>query len=88
LPTRLFAKSTPSFFSRMLLGLTDIAEGEATFYNRVRPGLELRRPQSFYAGYDPRTHRSIAILEDLTERAWTFPDPEAPSSLQRPVPGP
>jgi thiamine kinase-like enzyme len=75
LPTRLFTKSTPSFFSRMLLGLTDIAEGEATFYNHARPGLELRSPTSYYAGYDPRTHRSMAILEDLTERSWTFPNP-------------
>lgn len=75
LPTRLFVKSAASFFSRMLLGLTDIAEGESVFYNRVRSGLELRSPRSHFAAFDHRTCRSVVLLEDLGERGWTFPDP-------------
>jgi hypothetical protein len=75
LPTRLFVKSAASFFSRMLLGLTDIAEGESVFYNRVRPGLRLRSPRSYFAAFDRRTYRSVVLLEDLGQRGWTFPDP-------------
>ena len=75
LPTKLFSKSTATFGSRMLLGVTGIAEGESVFYNHARPGLKLRSPRAFYSGYDPRSHRSMVILEDLTTRGWTFPDP-------------
>jgi hypothetical protein len=76
LPTRLFSKSAATLASRLLLGVTDIAEGESTFYNHVRPGLELRSPRAYYSGFDPRTHRALVLLEDLDERGWTFPDPQ------------
>jgi Phosphotransferase enzyme family len=75
LPTRLFSKSTATFGSRLLLGITGITEGEATFYTVVRNGLELRSPHAYYAGYDPKSHRSMVLLEDLRERHWTFPEP-------------
>ncbi len=75
LPTRLFSKSAASVFSRLLLGLTDIAEGESTFYTEVRPGLALRSPRSFYAGFEPQTRRSFVLLDDLADQGWTFPDP-------------
>lgn len=75
LPERLFSKSTATFGSRMLLGITGIAEGESVFYNRARPSLKLRSPNAYYSGYDPKTHRSLLLLEDLTTRDWTFPDP-------------
>lgn len=73
LPTALFTKSTSSLFSRFLLGLTAIADGEATFYNRARPTLELRSPKAFYAGFDPKSYRAFTILEDLAAAGWTFP---------------
>src|SRR4051812_20954145 len=41
LPERLFSKSTATFYSRLLLGITGIAEGESIFYNDVRPSLKL-----------------------------------------------
>ncbi|WP_158083753.1 phosphotransferase [Mycobacterium sp. AT1] len=75
LPTQLFTKSTATLGSRMLLGVTGIAEGESVFYNHARPDLKLRSPHAFYSGYDPQSHRSLVILEDLTARGWTFPDP-------------
>lgn len=77
LPERLFTKSTATFASRLLLGITDIAEGEQAFYDRVRPRLELRSPRAFYSGFDRRTRRSLVILEDLAEQGWSFPDPMA-----------
>lgn len=76
LPTRLFSKAAASVFSRLLLGLTDIAEGESLFYTAVRPDLELRSPRSFHAGFDPRSRRSFVLLEDLSVDGWTFPDPQ------------
>jgi len=76
LPTHLFTKAAAGVFSRLLLGLTDIAEGESLFYNNVRSTLDLRSPRSFYAGFDPGTRRSLVILEDLSVDRWTFPDPQ------------
>jgi len=75
LPTKLFSKSTATFGSRLLLGLTGIAEGEAVFYNHARPGLQLRSPHAYYSSFDPKTYRSLVLLEDLTVRNWSFPDP-------------
>jgi Phosphotransferase enzyme family len=75
LPTRLFSKSTATIASRLLLGITGITEGEAIFYTTARPDLKVRSPQAYYAGYDPRSHRSMVLLEDLRERNWTFPEP-------------
>lgn len=76
LPTRLFSKAAAGLFSRILLGLTDIAEGESLFYNRARPSVELRSPRSFHSCFDPRSRRSFVLLEDLSVAGWTFPDPQ------------
>jgi len=75
LPTKLFSKSMATLGSRMLLGVTGIAEGESVFYNHARPELKLRSPHAYYSGYDPKSHRSLVLLEDLSARDWTFPDP-------------
>lgn len=75
LPTSLFTKATSTFTSRLLMGVTEIVEGEAIFYNRARPTLDLRSPRAFYAGYDPHTYRSLLLLEDLGPQGWTFPAP-------------
>lgn len=83
LPTKLFSKSTATIGSRMLLGVTGIAEGESVFYNRARPDLKLRSPHAYYSGYDPKSHRSLVILEDMTTRGWTFPDPMSNTVLRR-----
>lgn len=75
LPTELFTKSTATFASRVLLGLTGIAEGETLFYNNMRPVIPARSPRSFHACFDPRTWRSLVLLEDLSPQGWTFPNP-------------
>jgi hypothetical protein len=77
LPTKLFSKSTATIGSRILLGVTGIAEGESVFYNNVRPDLKLRSPYAYYSGYDRKSHRSLVILEDLNVRGWAFPNPMA-----------
>ncbi|GAA5129696.1 aminoglycoside phosphotransferase family protein [Haloechinothrix salitolerans] len=75
LPESLFAKSTATLSSRLLLGLTEIVDGETRFYNSARPTLRLRSPRAFYAGYDPRSYRSLVLLEDLRVQGWSFPNP-------------
>lgn len=76
LPTALFTKSTATFTSRLLIGLTGIMQGESVFYTHIRPELTLRSPRAFRAAaFDPVTYRSIVLLDDLTADGWTFPDP-------------
>jgi hypothetical protein len=76
LPTDLFTKSASTLQSRLLLVLSGVAEGETIFYRDIRPELDrLRSPRAYYAAFDPRTSRSIVVLEDLSVRGWTFPDP-------------
>jgi Phosphotransferase enzyme family len=75
LPTRVFTKTSTAFSTRMLLGVTGITEGEALFFNALRPEVELRSPSAHYAACDPTTCRSIVVLEDLAHAGWTFPDP-------------
>jgi len=75
LPNRIFSKSTATFGSRMPLGITGIVRGEAAFYNNARPSVTLRSPRAYYAGYDANAFRSLVLLEDLSQRSWTFPDP-------------
>jgi hypothetical protein len=76
LPTELFTKSASTFQSRLLLVLSGVTEGETIFYRDIRPELDrLRSPRAYYAASDPRTCRSIVILEDLSSKSWTFPDP-------------
>lgn len=65
LPTALFTKSTPTFATRLLLGIAGMAQAEATFYNLVRPRLEVNAPLGYHASVDPRSLRSMIILEDV-----------------------
>ncbi|HEX6391653.1 MAG TPA: phosphotransferase [Solirubrobacteraceae bacterium] len=76
LPTALFTKSAASLQSRLLLVLSGVTEGETIFYRDLRPQLDrLRSPRAFHAASDARSGRSIVVLEDLTAKGWTFPDP-------------
>jgi hypothetical protein len=75
LPKNLFAKTSASLSTRMLLGMTGIVEGESLFFNELRPLLNLRSPRSYHAACDVRTCRSVVLLEDLSKQGWTFPSP-------------
>jgi hypothetical protein len=63
-PQRFLAKSTPTLAHR--LAFARYAGNEVTFYNEVRPELDLELPTSPYAGIDYRTGRSLVLLDDLT----------------------
>ena len=76
LPTRLFTKSASSFQSRLMLVAGGVTESETIFYRDVRPQLDrLRSPRSYRAAFDPKTYRSIVVMDDLSAEGWTFPDP-------------
>jgi hypothetical protein len=76
LPTRLFTKSASSFQSRLMLVAGGVTESETIFYRDIRPRLKrLRSPSSYYAAFDPKTYRSMVVMDDLSAEGWTFPDP-------------
>jgi thiamine kinase-like enzyme len=76
LPSDLFMKTASSLQSRLMLVLGGVTECETIFYRDIRPELEtLRSPRSYYAASDPRTFRSIVLMEDLAAQGWSFPDP-------------
>jgi Ecdysteroid kinase-like family len=81
LPTDLFTKTTATLRTRLTAGLANMPAGEAAFYNRVRPTVELDSPAGYYAAHDPRTLRSIIITEDVVvTRGATFGDTAKPAS--------
>jgi hypothetical protein len=65
LPTRLFAKCTTTLAQRLMLGLGGFLYGEPGFYTLVRPELEVEAPRGYFGAVDPRSWRSIVLLEDV-----------------------
>jgi thiamine kinase-like enzyme len=75
LPTALYAKSTPRFVSRVLIGVTGAAGAEALFYDRIRRHLDIGAPAGYVGAWDPRSCRSMVLAEDVSAtRGATFPD--------------
>lgn len=65
LPVSLFAKTSPSFINRFMLGFMDTPRTEAMFYEDLRPRLSVEAPIGYFGDYDAATGRSIQLLEDL-----------------------
>lgn len=65
LPTRLFTKSTPSFHTRLLNGLSGALFCEAAFYEHVRPRIDIESPVGYHLAINPRSYRSMFLLEDI-----------------------
>lgn len=61
----MFAKSTPTLTTRIANGLTGTAPTEAGFYRQLRPQLDLEAPRGYHNAFDPKSWRSIQIIEDL-----------------------
>lgn len=79
LPTALYAKSTPRFVSRVLIGVTGAAGAEALFYGRIRRHLDIGAPAGYAGAWDPRSCRSMVLAEDVSvTRGATFPDGTVP----------
>jgi hypothetical protein len=68
LPARLFVKCTATVAQRLMLGLGGFIEGEVEFYSNVRPMLEIEAPVGYFAALDPRSWRSVVVMEDVVSR--------------------
>ncbi|HEY2592558.1 MAG TPA: phosphotransferase, partial [Chloroflexota bacterium] len=76
LPTRIFCKSSATFLSRLVTGLSGAAAAEVGFYNDVRPLLNVEAADCYQAGSHPRSKRATLILEDVAAtRGVSWPDP-------------
>jgi hypothetical protein len=64
LPTRLFAKSTPTLATRLSAGMAAPSEGR--FLLEVRPTLDIEAPVCRWSGRDPDSGRSLHLFDDLT----------------------
>jgi Phosphotransferase enzyme family len=65
LPEHLFGKLGATLISRVLTGITGAAASECLFYNRIRPVLDVRAPIGYFAAWDPRSLRSLVLVEDV-----------------------
>lgn len=75
LPTAVYTKSTPGFVNRVLIGITGAAGAEALFYDRIRSCLEIGAPAGYHGAWDPRSCRSMILIEDIVRtRGATFGD--------------
>jgi thiamine kinase-like enzyme len=73
LPEAVFTKSAPSFLSRMVAAGARLAQIEASFYQFVRPELDIEAPATLYSAFDPVSHRLMLITDDVTvTRGATF----------------
>jgi hypothetical protein len=67
LPQSVFVKSSTNFSSRLVVGMTGAAEGEARFYARIRPTIDIRAPHGYYGATERRTGRTIILLENIAD---------------------
>lgn len=75
LPRAVFSKALPRFLSRLIVGITGIGSGEALFYDRIRPELDIGAPAGYYGGWDPRSWRYMVLIEDIAAtRQASFPE--------------
>jgi hypothetical protein len=65
LPRSLFVKCTATVAQRLMLGLGGLIEGEPGFYNHARSQLEIEAPVGYFAAIDPRSWRSVVVIEDV-----------------------
>jgi aminoglycoside phosphotransferase (APT) family kinase protein len=76
LPTEVFSKATPRFTSRAITVPSQCLTCEAVFYDRIRPVLDVEAPRGYYMAVDPRSGRSMFLMEDVAAtKNVTFGDP-------------
>jgi thiamine kinase-like enzyme len=75
-PATLFVKSTASLTSRLHIGRTGGAEGEARYYRLIEPGSGVLTPTGYYGATDRVSGKSVILLEDIARtRGATFGNP-------------
>ena len=76
LPSSVFCKASQDLLNRINLGVCGSVHSEVTFYNRIRPLIDLEMPIAYHAAYDPQSFNSIIVLKDIGDevefcRHWT-----------------
>jgi aminoglycoside/choline kinase family phosphotransferase len=64
LPASVFCKATHALVNRILLS-TAATYSEVTFYNKIRPLLNIDAPTAYLAVYDPEAWTSMIMLHDI-----------------------
>jgi hypothetical protein len=64
LPASIFCKAAHGKTNRIILA-NGGTHSEVTFFNRIRPIIEIEAPTAHFAAYDPDSWRSIIMLRDM-----------------------
>jgi hypothetical protein len=66
LPVHLFTKSSPTLLTRLVTSTGNLLPAEHAFYSAIRPELDIEAPVGYYAAWDPKSNRSLFIVDDVT----------------------
>ncbi|MCV7412570.1 aminoglycoside phosphotransferase family protein [Mycobacterium florentinum] len=66
LPVHLFTKSSPTLLTRLVTTTGNLLPAEHAFYSVIRRELDIEAPAGYYAAWDPKSNRSLFIMEDVT----------------------
>eukprot|EP00456_Euglypha_rotunda_P091991 TRINITY_DN96817_c0_g1_i1.p2 TRINITY_DN96817_c0_g1~~TRINITY_DN96817_c0_g1_i1.p2 ORF type:complete len:208 (+),score=58.94 TRINITY_DN96817_c0_g1_i1:233-856(+) len=83
LTTKLFCKASHEIANRVTLGLSGSLLGETTFYNKVRPLIDVVAPEGVFATYDPDSFNSILMLKDISAEVESFCNYDTPMNQAR-----
>jgi hypothetical protein len=84
LPRHLFVKCTSALAQRIMLGLGGLIHGEPGFYAHVRPNLDIEAPAGYFGAADPRSWRSVVLIEDVVHtKGATFWQPSTTITRER-----
>lgn len=67
LPEHLLSKSTPTFLTRLATSMANLLAAEHAFYSDIRGKVDIEAPVARYAAWDPKTNRSLFIMDDVTK---------------------
>ena len=66
LPVHLFTKSSPTLLTRLVTSTGNLLPSEHAFYSEIRREVAIEAPTGYYAAWDPKSNRSLFIMEDVT----------------------
>lgn len=66
LPVHLFTKSSPTLLTRLVTATGNLLPAEHAFYSVIRRELDIEAPTGYYAAWDPKSNRSLFVMEDVT----------------------
>ena len=81
LPATVFGKSTQHLENRFIIGMNGGIEAEVTFYQAVRPKLDVEAPRALFARFNPKSLNSIILLHDMRDEV-TFCPYDQPMTLE------